>query len=363
MVLARWWPSFWAAATAGVQRPGSSCVQGIRWAGGSSLSPGKERIDRCAVGGPWSASSSVPAIWLLTSRTRWQTFIGGLLLHVSWKLGWVEINSSSRSNVLTWLPASVLFVGIIYAGSRALSRLAIPVFLTLHNVAEVIICGYQKCFRKEKTSPVKICSALFLLAAAGCLPFNDSQFDPDGYFWAVIHFFCVGAYKILQKFQKPSALSDIDQQYLNYIFSVALLAFASHPTGDLFSVLDFPFLYFYRFHGSCCASGFLGFFLMFSIVKLKSLLAPGQCAAWIFVAKLRLQARFTEAVVEQPGASGARRELATEFSCSSRTVRQRDKGTAVLEKTTPLSGYTSDRTVSALAAGATHTQALRGQQM
>ncbi|XP_063509562.1 transmembrane protein 241 isoform X13 [Pongo pygmaeus] len=161
----------------------------------------------------------------------WQTLIGGLLLHVSWKLGWVEINSSSRSHVLAWLPASVLFVGIIYAGSRALSRLAIPVFLTLHNVAEVIICGYQKCFRKEKTSPAKICSTLFLLAAAGCLPFNDSQFDPDGYFWAIIHLFCVGAYKILQKSQKPSALSDIDQQYLNYIFSVVLLAFASHPTG------------------------------------------------------------------------------------------------------------------------------------
>ncbi|XP_074239783.1 UDP-N-acetylglucosamine transporter TMEM241 isoform X3 [Saimiri boliviensis] len=135
------------------------------------------------------------------------------------------------SHVLAWLPAAVLFVGIIYAGSRALSRLAIPVFLTLHNVAEVIICGYQKCFRKEKTSPAKICSALFLLAAAGCLPFNDSQFDPDGYFWALIHLFCLGAYKILQKFQKPSALSDIDQQYLNYIFSVVLLAFASHPTG------------------------------------------------------------------------------------------------------------------------------------
>uniref|UniRef100_A0AC11D5W1 Transmembrane protein 241 n=1 Tax=Ovis aries TaxID=9940 RepID=A0AC11D5W1_SHEEP len=126
----------------------------------------------------------------------WQTLVGGLLLHVSWKLGWVEINSRSRSDVLTWLPASVLFVGIIYAGSRALSRLAIPVFLTLHNAAEVIICGHQKCFRKEKTSPAKICSALFLLAAAGCLPFNDSQFDPDGYFWAVIHLLCVAPSKL-----------------------------------------------------------------------------------------------------------------------------------------------------------------------
>lgn len=183
----------------------------------------------------------------------WQTFIGGLLLHMSWKLGWVELHSSPRSDVLIWLPASALFVGIIYAGSKALSRLAVPVFFILHNVAEVLTCGYQKCVWKEKTSLSKICSALFLLAAAGCLPFQDSQFDPDGYFWALIHIFCVGSYKILRKSRKPTVLSDIDQQYLNYIFSMVLLAFASHPTGDLFGALDFPFLYFYRFHGSCCA--------------------------------------------------------------------------------------------------------------
>ncbi|XP_029403131.1 transmembrane protein 241 isoform X2 [Mus pahari] len=190
------------------------------------------------------------------------------------------------SDVLTWLPASVLFVGIIYAGSKALSRLAVPVFFILHNVAEVLACGYQKCVWKEKTSLSKICSALFLLAAAGCLPFQDAQFDPDAYLWALIHIFCVGSYKILRKSRKPTVLSDIDQQYLNYIFSMVLLAFASHPTGDLFGALDFPFLYFYRFHGSCCASGVLGFFLMLSSVRLRSVLTPGQCAAWILCAKL-----------------------------------------------------------------------------
>ncbi|KAM7126866.1 UDP-N-acetylglucosamine transporter TMEM241 isoform 4-T4 [Molossus nigricans] len=237
----------------------------------------------------------------------WQTLIGGLLLHVSWKLGWVEINSSSRSDVLTWLPASVLFVGIIYAGSRALSRLPIPVFLTLHNVAEVIVCGHQKCFQKERTSPAEICSALFLLAAAGYLPFNDSQFDPDGYFWAVIHLFCVGAYKILQKSQKPNALSDIDQQYFNYIFSLLsaqVMKMRESERGAL-SIQHSTGHWGHHTQRSAVAqingaavlcgapgicisshSGFLGFFLMFSTVKLKSLLAPGQCAAWIFFAKM-----------------------------------------------------------------------------
>ncbi|XP_064026536.1 transmembrane protein 241 isoform X3 [Pogoniulus pusillus] len=189
----------------------------------------------------------------------WQTLVGGLLLHISWKLGWVEINLCSRSEILSRLPASVLFVGVIYAGSRALSRL---------------------------TSHLKACSVLFLLAAAACLPACDTQFDPNGYLWALIHLLCVGAYKVCHRLWKPSSLSDLDQQYLNYACSVVLLASASHPAGDLLSALDFPFLYFYRFHGSCCASGLLGFLLVLHTVKLKSSTTSGQYAAWSFLAKV-----------------------------------------------------------------------------
>ncbi|XP_075776993.1 UDP-N-acetylglucosamine transporter TMEM241 isoform X5 [Pelodiscus sinensis] len=181
----------------------------------------------------------------------WQTLVGGFLLHISWKLGWVEISYSSRSEVLTWLPASVFFVGIIYAGSRALSRLPIPVFLTVHNAAEVITCGFQKFVQKEHTSLLKICSVLFLLIAAGCLPLFDTEFDPDGYLWALIHFICVGVYKVIHKLWKTNSLSDLDQQYINYVFS-----------------------------------GLLGFFLMLHTVKLKSITSSWQYAAWSFLAKV-----------------------------------------------------------------------------
>ena len=47
-------------------------------------------------------------------------------------------------------------------------------------------------------------------------------------------------------------------------------------------------------------SGFLGFFLMFSTMKLKSLLAPGQCAAWIFFAKVRGRGRVGNPSQELP---------------------------------------------------------------
>ncbi|XP_044280032.1 transmembrane protein 241 isoform X2 [Varanus komodoensis] len=219
----------------------------------------------------------------------WQTLVGGFLLHVSWKIGWVEIGSSSRSEVLSWLPASALFVGIIYSGSRALSRLPIPIFLTLHNAAEVITYGIETFVLKETSAP-KICRVLMLLVASGCLPFFDPQFDTDGYFWALIHLLCVGAYKVFHKLWRPSSLSASEQQYINYAFSVAILAFASHPTvhslGDFFSALEFPFLYFYSFHSSCLASGLLGFLVTLHTMKLKGNSSSGQYVTWNFLAKV-----------------------------------------------------------------------------
>uniref|UniRef100_A0A8B9FKH8 Transmembrane protein 241 n=1 Tax=Amazona collaria TaxID=241587 RepID=A0A8B9FKH8_9PSIT len=203
---------------------------------------------------------------------QWQTLVGGLLLHVSWKLGWVEINLCSRSEILSWLPASVLFVGIIYAGSRALSRLPIPMFLTVHNASEVITYGFQK-FGLVLFVFSLLHSVLCLLVAAACLPLCDTQFDPNGYLWALIHLICVVLKEHLFFF--PSS-PIFDTPYI-------LLC----PSGDLFSALDFPSLYFYRFHSSCCASGLLGFFLMLHTVKLKSSTASGQYAAWSFLAKVR----------------------------------------------------------------------------
>ncbi|KAK1795395.1 hypothetical protein P4O66_010571 [Electrophorus voltai] len=42
------------------------------------------------------------------------------------------------SVAVSWLPGSVLFLGNIYAGSKALSILPIPFFFVLQNVSEVV---------------------------------------------------------------------------------------------------------------------------------------------------------------------------------------------------------------------------------
>ncbi|XP_075994297.1 UDP-N-acetylglucosamine transporter TMEM241 homolog isoform X2 [Genypterus blacodes] len=215
----------------------------------------------------------------------WQTSIGALLLLLSVKLGWVEMSRITRSAALLWLPGSVLFVGNIYAGSRALSRLGIPFFFTLQNSAHVVSFVILKLVHREKLQWLKFISVGLMLLSAISLPLQDPQFDLNGYLWAVGHLVCVGAYRAFQVQYKSSLLSDLEQQCINYLFSVLLLAIAAHPTGDLVGVWEFPSLHSYTFHGGCCASALLGFLLLLATVKLKSGLSD-HCGVWMILSKV-----------------------------------------------------------------------------
>lgn len=216
----------------------------------------------------------------------WQTFIGAVLLLLSGRFGWVEMSRITRSAALSWLPASLLFVGNIYAGSRALSRIDIPFFFTLQNSSHVVSSVILKVVHREKTPRLKFISICLMLLSAINLPRHDPQFDYSGYLWAVAHLICVGAYRAFQVHYKSSNLSDLEQQCINYLFSVLLLAIAAHPTGDLMGALEFPSLQSHTFHCGCCASALLGFLLLLATVKLKSGLSLEHFGVWIFLAKI-----------------------------------------------------------------------------
>ncbi|XP_040921871.1 transmembrane protein 241 isoform X2 [Toxotes jaculatrix] len=217
----------------------------------------------------------------------WQTLIGAFLLLLSAKLGWVDMSRITRAAALPWLPASLLFVGNIYAGSRALSRIHIPFFFTLQNSSHVVSHLILRVFcREQKMQWLKFISLCLVLFAAINLPMYDPQFDYSGYLWAVGHLLCVGAYRAFQVHHRSSNLSDLEQHCINCLFSVLLLAAAAHPTGDLMGALEFPSLQSHTFHCGCCASALLGFLLLLATVRLKSGLSLEHFGIWNFVSKL-----------------------------------------------------------------------------
>ncbi|KAK7881272.1 hypothetical protein WMY93_029681 [Mugilogobius chulae] len=216
----------------------------------------------------------------------WQTLIGAVLLLLCVKLGWLEMSHINRSAALSWLPGSLLFVGNIYAGSRALSRMDIPLFFTLQNSSHVVSYIIGKVVHKQRVQWLKFISICLMLLSAVNLTRNDPGFDLTAYKWAVAHLFCVGSYRVFQVNHKASSLSDIEQQCINYLFSVLLLAVAAHPTGDLKGALDFPSLQSHKFHCGCCISALMGFLLLLVSVKIKSGLSTEHLKIWMFVAKV-----------------------------------------------------------------------------
>ncbi|KAM7370094.1 hypothetical protein PAMP_011377 [Pampus punctatissimus] len=121
----------------------------------------------------------------------WQTFIAAVLLLLSGKLGLVEMSRITGSAALSWFPGSLLFVGNIYAGSRALSRIDIPVFFTLQNTSHVVSYVIVKVVHRQKMQWLKFISICLMLLSAINLPLYDPQVDVNGYLWAVGHLFCV----------------------------------------------------------------------------------------------------------------------------------------------------------------------------
>lgn len=143
-----------------------------------------------------------------------------------------------------------------------------------------------KAFRGEKLQRLNSISLCLLLLSAVNLPLADPQFNVSGYTWAVVHLSCVGVYRVFKSHYRPSGLSDLDQQYINYLFSVLLLAVAAHPTGDLAGALDFPSLKSHTFHSGCCASALLGFMLLLATVRLQSGFSIEHFGVWIFLSKI-----------------------------------------------------------------------------
>ncbi|KAA0704506.1 Transmembrane protein 241 [Triplophysa tibetana] len=216
----------------------------------------------------------------------WQTSTGFLLLLVTWKLGLVEINGLSRSAVFSQLPGSFLFIGNIYAGSKALSLLPIPFFFVLQNASEIFAFLTVIFTRRERATWRKLLSVCMLLGSATSLIVYNPRFGPSGYTWAFIHLFCVGTYKVFQKNSKTSHLSDLEEQFINYMSSALLLASLSYSTGDLFGALDFPLLTSYVFHAGCLGSAVFGFLLMLVTVRLRGSLPQDHCGLWFFLAKV-----------------------------------------------------------------------------
>ncbi|XP_046997820.1 transmembrane protein 241-like isoform X1 [Schistocerca americana] len=189
----------------------------------------------------------------------WQTLVGAVIFKYLNAKKMLDVVPLDRSAALQLLPHCVFFVGGIVAGSKALSKLPIPVFVSVGSLPRVCVFLLDYVSSAIKATALQLTAGLVCLLAATSvilldvsLPFADS-----GYTWLLAHVVFITA-QILHGRITDSHYTETDKLYYSNIFSVVVLAPASFYLEEAFSVLHFRHRRQIRFYIGCLCSGVLG---------------------------------------------------------------------------------------------------------
>ncbi|CAH3018176.1 unnamed protein product [Porites evermanni] len=201
----------------------------------------------------------------------WQTGTAAVVLLSMSALGYIDLNivPVNRSVLLSWLPAAMLFSGIIYSGSVALSRLPVPVFYAIHNITTIIQTLLESVLLKKDPSLSSQFCLIFLAFSVVLVAASDPEFDQMGYKWMMVHCVLSALYVTYGRSRNKNSISDLEKMFYNAVISVFILLGIGVSTGEVYRLLEFPFLYSSQFHVGCMASGIFGAALGFCHVFLQ----------------------------------------------------------------------------------------------
>lgn len=159
--------------------------------------------------------------------------------------GVINFRSFNVDDAKKWFPISVLLVGMIFTGSKAVQMLSIPVYTIFKNMTIILIAyGEVLWFGGSVTSMMLGSFVLIVLSsivagwsdisiavAQAASPVGGSKavtlINP-GYFWMLTNCFTNAAYVLyLRKRIKVLNFSDLDTMFYNNLLSIPVLMISS----------------------------------------------------------------------------------------------------------------------------------------
>ena len=198
----------------------------------------------------------------------WQTLVGYMIIQVFALLGYIKLAPLDSKGFRQWLPAGILFVVIIYSGSRALSRIPLPAFVVQHNTVEMVVFLGEWWVTGRSPSNLNQAGLLLIVASAVGIWISDPQLNPSGYKWMLVHVVSSSLYTLYTTVRQP-LLTDTSRVCYNYLISVLILATGCYFLGDVSAWQDYPYWDLYQFRTGCLLSGVLGATLTLFYLALK----------------------------------------------------------------------------------------------
>ncbi|XP_067934930.1 UDP-N-acetylglucosamine transporter TMEM241-like isoform X1 [Watersipora subatra] len=185
----------------------------------------------------------------------WQCFVSLIVLICIIK----RRNSASklrRCVDIHYLPEAIFFVCSIYAGSKALTKIPIPVFLGMQNLSLVSVTLLKMFLLDERPKNNTIFSEMVLLTACAFIWLNEqTAINPAAYFWIFIHVVSLGFCCVFEHVHEGDILDHEVLLLANNLFAFLSLAPCTFFFGDLQAVKAYPNLYFSKFYIGVVLSG------------------------------------------------------------------------------------------------------------
>lgn len=206
----------------------------------------------------------------------WQTFVGALGFTILNKYNFIDIKFSNLgwSSIKHIGPYMVCFTFGLYTGSKALTGMHIPIFLSLHNILflfQHVADLWARRLECEKSSNVVIIIIpLTIIALSTTMVLSTSLKEFRGaLFWMILHLISSGVLVFLDQLDKScSEQNALPKLYCCFIFSVIILGSTSFFLGEVFKVYNFPLLKIAKFYISFILSGILACLLGLCFLKL-----------------------------------------------------------------------------------------------
>jgi len=173
----------------------------------------------------------------------WQMLVGFIIFRLLICLykNSFSVISLDRSGFISLLPAFLFFTTSIISGSKALSSIPIPIFISCYNIIPALISLLDFAVpSRPPVAPLQTVASVVSIITGSCLIIGQVglTFDDSAYFWLVVGIITTLAHTLYSRIADARYTSR-DRLYFSFLFSLITLAPASVYLEEAFAALNF----------------------------------------------------------------------------------------------------------------------------
>jgi hypothetical protein len=184
----------------------------------------------------------------------------------------------SFAAVRTWLPLSLLFVGMLATSLLALQCVSAVTLIVVRNLGTLVVAFFEYALLGSRVSTLSTAAMVGIFLGVACYGANDVQFSAVGYAWLAANIACTAAYQIYVKAlltglpkTGEGALGPFGMSYYNNLISLPVLVAVAAVAGEAPRFVDLARALSPAGAAAVLASGVLGLVLSTSAFLVNTL--------------------------------------------------------------------------------------------